>query len=167
MNFGARIPSSTGAGGATGVKSNSTGATDGTLNAPARSTTDTGPGAAPSGTVTSAEVLRRTAVSATTSSASPGAPMKTTSSACDSDVPRSRIIEPVRTVPPAPQRAAHASFVTVAVLEAAISVGAATVGTSVGTGACACPRATAGARRHAATTYAVVRKLRPNRRPSL
>src|SRR3954451_3413013 len=53
--------------------------------------------------------------------------MKTPSSACANAVPRNRIVEPVRTVPPAPQPAAHASVVIVEALDTAIGTGAGAV----------------------------------------
>jgi hypothetical protein len=127
------------------------------------STTATGPGTAPSGTRTSTEVLRRTLVEAATSSSEPSAPRNTTSSAFESVFPRTRSSEPGRTAPATPQRWAHASFATVAGLEA---TGAMATGVATGTavppvGACA--RAIEGASQpaHTTATYAVVRRLRP------
>src|SRR5262249_23733836 len=108
----------------------------------------TGPVDAPRGTRTSAEVLRRTTTSASTSSPSPIPPWKTTWSARASAVPRTRTSEPGRTVPGAPQAAAQATR--------AIAGG--------GGNLCCAPLGERAAQ-HAATTYAVVRILRPNDPP--
>ena len=113
-----------------------TGATEGTERAPSRSTTATGPPAAPNGTRTSTDVLRRTDGAAAMSSASPSTPRNSTWSARESVFPRTRSTEPGRTAPAAPQRCAQASRATDAGLEATgTPPPAVTTGAGVGVGA--------------------------------